>query len=193
MVGELKPLIKGLERITDTANVDFDKLERIVNSIILITDVFDAIKEVQVLKTFIKIKLSTLVVEELIPLIQSISAMTNRAEIDTTKLKVINQSVKSVIELLINIRDMKLTHVVVRLLELRLAIYCLEWVVKSISQLVNREAPDGTKLKYLSSIIKDTSDLFDVVLKIKTIKVIGNLELLLVAVDAVNTKYIRHD
>lgn len=187
MVGELKPLIKGLERITDTANVDFDKLERIVNSIILITDVFDAIKEVQVLKTFIKIKLSTLVVEELIPLIQSISAMTNRAEIDSAKLKVINQSVKSVVELLINIRDMKLTHVVVRLLELRLAIYCLEWVVKSISQLVNREAPDGTKLKYLSSLIKDTSDLFDVVLKIKTIKAIGNLELLLVAVDALGT------
>ena len=187
MVEELKPLIKSLERITDTANVDFDKLERIVNSIILITDVFDAIKEVQVLKTFIKIKLSTLVVEELIPLIQSISAMTNRAEIDSAKLKVINQSVKSVIELLINIRDMKLTHVVVRLLELRLAIYCLEWVVKSISQLVNREAPDGTKLKYLSSLIKDTSDLFDVVLKIKTIKAIGNLELLLVAVDALGT------
>ena len=187
MVEELKPLIKSLERITDTTNVDFDKLERIVNSIILITDVFDAIKEVQVLKTFIKIKLSTLVVEELIPLIQSISAMTNRAEIDSAKLKVINQSVKSVIELLINIRDMKLTHVVVRLLELGLAIYCLEWVVKSISQLVNREAPDGTKLKYLSSLIKDTSDLFDVVLKIKTIKAIGNLELLLVAVDALGT------
>ena len=187
MVEELKPLIKSLERITDTTNVDFDKLERIVNSIILITDVFDTIKEVQVLKTFIKIKLSTLVVEELIPLIQSISAMTNRAEIDSAKLKVINQSVKSVIELLINIRDMKLTHVVVRLLELRLAIYCLEWVVKSISQLVNREAPDGTKLKYLSSLIKDTSDLFDVVLKIKTIKAIGNLELLLVAVDALGT------
>lgn len=194
MVEELKPLIKGLERITDTTNVDFDKLERIVKSIILITDVFDAIKEVQVLKTFIKIKLSTLVVDELIPLIQSISAMTNRAEIDSAKLKVINQSVKSVIELLINIRDMKLTHVVVRLLELRLAIYCLEWVVKSISQLVNKEAPDGTKLKYLSSLIKDTSDLFDVVLKIKTIKAIGNLELLLVAVDALGTvlKHIFH-
>lgn len=194
MVEELKPLIKGLERITDTTNVDFDKLERIVKSIILITDVFDTIKEVQVLKTFIKIKLSTLVVDELIPLIQSISAMTNRAEIDSAKLKVINQSVKSVIELLINIRDMKLTHVVVRLLELRLAIYCLEWVVKSISQLVNKEAPDGTKLKYLSSLIKDTSDLFDVVLKIKTIKAIGNLELLLVAVDALGTvlKHIFH-